>query len=104
MSFFGTLPWSQYITAETNVNRREFVLRGIAAGAVATFIGNASAGGHLPKVDPSTATAKALAYLHESTVPNQQCTNCQLFQGKTAWGACAIFPNQEVAAARWCKT
>lgn len=59
-----------------------------------------------PQVDPEGATAKALAYVHTSEIPDQLCNNCQLYTGKDdeAWGPCAIFPGQVVNAQGWCKS
>lgn len=65
----------------------------------------ATAGGHLPKLDPNDPTAQALSYTHQSTTAGQMCKNCQLFQGgDAAWGGCAIFPGKEVNAQGWCKS
>ena len=58
----------------------------------------------VPKVDPSDPQAKALAYVHQSPEPAQNCANCQLYQGSadSEWGPCVIFPGKEVAAKGWC--
>ncbi len=97
-------------TSKTIPSRRRF-LRTAGAGTVLVAMSglvasrSSSAGGHLPKVDPSEAQASALGYVHESTKEGQWCNNCQLWQGgDKAWGGCAIFPGKEVAAKGWCKS
>jgi hypothetical protein len=91
-------------------SRREF-LRKAGTGTVLVVMGGtmapqiASAGGHLPKVDPNEAQAKALEYTHESSKADQRCNNCQLWQGGDKdWGGCPIFPGKEVNAKGWCKS
>ncbi len=65
----------------------------------------AVASSHLPQLDPNDATAKALAYTHQSTTDGQICKNCQLLKGDdAAWGECAIFPGKLVNAQGWCKS
>ena len=89
----------------SKISRRSFILGTAVAGAAITISGRtALAGGHLPKVDPSSSTAKALAYTHTSTTDGQMCNNCQLFKGAKSWVECPIFPGKEVAAEGWCKS
>lgn len=92
----------------TQGSRRCFLgqATGAAALVVSGLLGRtAVAGGHLPKVDPGDAQAKAVGYVHESTTDGQKCNNCQLFTGgDAAWGGCGIFPGKEVNAQGWCKS
>ena len=89
------------------LNRRQF-LGSTAAMVILSpsflIAGRATAGGHLPKVDPNDAQAKVLSYVHESPKADNICANCQLYSGATdaAWGGCTIFPGKEVAAGGWC--
>ncbi len=91
-------------------SRREF-LRKAGAGTALVVMGGVAApqisraAGHLPRVDPSDPTAKALEYTHETPKAHQRCNNCQLWQGgDKAWGGCSIFPGKEVNAKGWCKS
>lgn len=89
------------------INRRQFLGSSVAVVAMTPSLflaGRSSAGGHLAKVDPNDAQAKALSYVHESPKPENLCSNCQLYSGKAgaAWGPCTIFPQKEVAAGGWC--
>src|SRR3546814_9603845 len=66
------------------------------------------------KVDESDPTAVAMGYKRDATqidkakqtryVPGEECSNCQLFQGKPgdAWGPCPIFSGKQVSAKGWC--
>jgi len=66
------------------------------------------------KVEESDAQAKALGYMHEATkvdkakqpkyAAGQNCSTCQLFQGKPAdaWGGCPLFAGKQVNAKGWC--
>ena len=58
----------------------------------------------LPRLDPNDAQAKGLGYVHESTMADRNCANCQLYTGDPAadWGPCQIFPGKQVASAGWC--
>jgi hypothetical protein len=57
---------------------------------------------HLSLDDP---TAKALAYVEQSSTEGQWCHNCQFWQGGDAeWGACPLFPGKAVARDGWCKS
>lgn len=89
-------------------SRRCFLAQAGGAAAIAAtgLLGRrAVAGGHLPKVDPADAQAKALGYVVESTTEGQTCSNCQLYKGgDKAWGECSIFPGKEVAGQGWCKS
>lgn len=57
-----------------------------------------------PMVDESSAQAKALQYVAESSVEGRYCNNCALYQGdeNSEAGACGIFPGKNVAAKGWC--
>lgn len=76
----------------------------VLVAASGLVVGRTAVAGDLPKLDPNDATAKALAYTHQSTTDGQTCKNCQLFKGDAAWGECAIFPGKEVNAQGWCKS
>ena len=63
----------------------------------------AAAGSHLPKLDPNDSQAKALNYVHNSTMEGQLCKDCQYFKGgDAAWGECQVFPGKLVNAQGWC--
>ncbi len=91
-------------------NRRVFMMT-LAAGtsALATSAALAQA-----KVDEKDAAAIGLGYVADSTKADtkkfpkhsndQNCANCQLFQGKPkeATGGCPLFAGKVVAATGWC--
>lgn len=92
-------------------NRRTFLLQ-LGLGS-SIFVADA-AFADAPKVDEKDAQAIALGYNHDSSkvdkakYPNhiaaQQCSNCQLFQGKAgnAAGPCVLFAGKVVDAKGWC--
>lgn len=95
-------------------NRRIF-LKNLSHIAAASAIGiSLNARAQAAKVDEKDPQAVALGYKHDSTkvdkvkypnhVPAQQCSNCQLFQGKAgeATGGCPLFAGKVVAATGWC--
>lgn len=65
-------------------------------------------------VDPKDAQAVALGYVTDATkadkgkfpryAAGQDCSNCQLYQGKAgdASGPCPLFAGKNVAAKGWC--
>jgi hypothetical protein len=67
-----------------------------------------------PMVDPKDAQAAALGYVPDATkvdkakfknfAAGQQCSTCQLFQGKAgaAAGGCPLFAGKNVASTGWC--
>ena len=69
-----------------------FVLTRRAIGAAAT------------PLDPADPMAKALAYAEASAKPDQKCSNCVQFQGKSgdSRSGCVIFAGKTVASAGWC--
>jgi len=95
------------------MNRRGFgrTFAGFAAAAIAVP-GTLVQAADLPHVDPESAQAKALGYVHDMSevdtakfanfVPGSNCVGCQLYQGGEEWGGCGIFPGQAVAANGWC--
>ena len=94
-----------------NSNRRDFIRIFPAAGA-GLLIGQAAFAQAM--VDEKDAQAAALGYVADATKVNktkypkytaeQQCGNCQLYQGKAgaAAGPCALFPGKQVAMKGWC--
>jgi len=68
-------------------------------------IGSMNALASLTELDPENAQAKALQYIHQSTVADRVCGNCRLYTGDASqeWGPCAIFPGKNVATIGWCK-
>ena len=59
----------------------------------------------MPKVAQDDPTAKALAYVHKTTVAGQRCNNCGLWQGgDVEWGGCPLFPGMSVSAKGWSKS
>ena len=94
-------------------SRRTFMLRAVSAGvAVATSSAYAQTAG--VKLDEADPQAVALGYKQDTTkvdgkkYPNhaasQDCSNCQLYQGKAKdpTGPCTLFAGKQVAAAGWC--
>jgi len=93
----------------TDKNRRKFVtMVGASAAAIPlTALVSAlpsHADGHLPMVDPESAQATALQYMEASDKPEQNCSNCTLYQGKAGGkaGPCPLFPGNEVTSTGWC--
>lgn len=88
----------------TNVTRRQFLkisgtsIIGMTAGGLAL---RAHAKEQLSLDDP---TAKALQYVHASTIADRNCANCRHIQGDAGaeWRPCALFPNNLVNAKGWC--
>lgn len=93
-----------------HTNRRVFMMT-LAAGTSALA---ASAAMAQAKVDEKDPQAVALGYVADTTKADtkkfpkhsndQNCANCQLFQGKPkeAFGPCPLFAGKVVAAAGWC--
>ena len=94
-----------------NSTRRNFIRIVPAAGA-GLLIGQAAFAQAM--VDEKDAQAVALGYVADASKVNktkypkftaeQNCGNCQLYQGKAgaAAGGCALFPGKQVAAKGWC--
>jgi hypothetical protein len=53
-------------------------------------------------LDPKSPQATGLKYVEKSTEAGKNCLNCQLYQGKDAWGGCPLFAGKKVAGAGWC--
>ena len=96
-----------------HTDRRVFLLRGVATcSALALLQTHALA--EAPKLEESDPQAIALGYKHDTATVDakkypahaatQQCTSCQLFQGKAtdASGGCPLFTGKQVAAKGWC--
>jgi hypothetical protein len=94
-------------------SRRQFIQ--IVPFAGATLLASRTAfAADPPMVDPKDAQAAALGYVADATkadkakfknyAAGQQCSNCQLFQGKAGAtaGGCPLFAGKSVAAAGWC--
>ncbi|MGR8920089.1 MAG: high-potential iron-sulfur protein [Gammaproteobacteria bacterium] len=84
---------------------RKLTVIGVGTASIATAA--RARAEDLPKVDESSAQAKALSYVHDvsklDAVSGQQCANCALYQGGEAeWGGCGIFPGRQVKASGWC--
>ncbi|MCZ8129930.1 MAG: high-potential iron-sulfur protein [Steroidobacteraceae bacterium] len=88
--------------------------------AVATAEAQAQAakpagGAALPRLDPNSPQAKALAYVHDGSQidrkahpnfkPDQKCNNCIHWTGKPTdpWAGCNLFPGRSVAGPGWCR-
>lgn len=96
-----------------SVPRRTFILQVVAAGS-ALATSQAMAQAAATKLEESNAQAIALGYKNDSTKVDQakfpkhaaaqNCSSCQLFQGKgkDTVGGCPIFPGKQVAATGWC--
>jgi hypothetical protein len=96
--------------ARSPTNRRKFLFACTAAAAAPLAARSAFAQSK-EKVDENSPQAKALNYRHDAKQvkdpkhkPDQFCSNCQLYQGKAsdAWGPCALFAGNLVAAKGWC--
>ena len=99
----------------SKIARRTFI-KGSAAVTAGAFLhtSGTAAAQDAEVVDPASATAQALKYVHDATTvdpadilqpqPNQNCANCLLIQGNEGdeWRPCPIFGNQLVASAGWC--
>ena len=87
-------------------SRRQFLaLAGATAIPVTLFLGAPVARAQAPKVTEDDPTAKAVAYVHQTTIAGQQCDNCGLWQGGDAeWGGCPLFAGKTVNAKGWCKS
>jgi len=89
------------------LNRRQFLGSGMAMVAFSPVLLlplRSATAAEFPRVDPNGPQAKALSYVHETPKADNVCSNCQLYNGsaEAAWGSCAIFPGQQVAAGGWC--
>lgn len=90
-----------------SISRRNFLRSSVAVATLSPALLLAtrpSAAADMPRIDPNDPQAKALSYVHTSPKADNNCANCQLYAGDTnaEWGACAIFPGKQVAAAGWC--
>ena len=91
-----------------SASRRHFMEQAMGATAVVAGAGllrvGTVAAGEMPKLDPNDTQAQQFKYVHESTTAEQECANCQLWQGGDAeWGGCSIFPDKAVSAKGWCQ-
>jgi hypothetical protein len=91
----------------SNITRRALVRGGVIAGALIPITGlfvNKVAIADPAALDPSDPTAKALGYVTKSAKPEQQCSNCAQFQGKSSdsQGGCTLFPGKTVTSGGWC--
>ena len=104
--------------AGTNASRRRFCLAlGAAAGAVAvvSLLPRRVDAADLPHVQESDSLAMSMGYkedsgkvdnkAHATHKPDQQCANCQFYQGDkgAAYGPCQIFTGKSVNAKGWCQ-
>jgi hypothetical protein len=91
----------------------------VAAVATADAQGQAqrpaASGAQLPRLDPASPQAKALAYVHDGAQvnrkanpnfrPEQKCNNCLHWTGRPTdpWAGCNLFPGRSVAGPGWCR-
>ena len=102
---------------DDNLTRRTFLQTLAAAVPAGAILLNSEAQAEdLVKIDPESAQAKALVYVHNaadvdtsnplaaSYQAGRNCANCVLIQGEEGaeWRPCGIFPGQLVANAGWC--
>ena len=102
---------------EAGQSRRDFLKKSLIGLAAVPFAGAlfhqklAAAAEGLPKLDPSSQTAKNFDYVADATTSKnakhkdgQFCDNCQLYTGdrKAAFGTCAVFPGHDVNTKGWC--
>ena len=91
-------------------SKRRAMIRTLGAGVIAIPASTLTGAGRVlaadpPKLDPENATAKALAYTHESTDPAKSCAGCQFYtQPDAEWGHCVIFPDFVVSAKGLCNS
>lgn len=98
-----------------NKQRRIFMLATATAGIGIGAMGSAAfAQTPSPMVSETDPQAAALGYVADATkvdkkkypkhVASENCSNCQLYQGKPkeASGPCPLYPNKQVAAKGWC--
>lgn len=97
----------------TRNDRRTFILEVCALSTVLTS-GQAFAQASGTKLDESDPQAAALGYKHDTNKVDakkypqhkaqQDCANCQLFQGKPtdASGGCPLFAGKQVTGGGWC--
>lgn len=88
--------------------RRRF-LAAVAAAGAAIALPAAADTSPLSESDP---TAQALGYKADGSqvdaakfpkhTAQQQCANCNFFQGNGASGPCQLFPGKSVSAKGWC--
>lgn len=90
--------------------RRVFLMRVAAAGSV---LAAGSSHGQ-SRVDEADENAVALGYKHDTRQVDakkypahkaeQQCNNCQFWQGAAsdAWAGCSMFGRKQIAANGWC--
>jgi anaerobic selenocysteine-containing dehydrogenase len=96
-----------------SITRRNFLKASLAAGAVLSAIGKATAA-DAAAVSESDPQAKSIGYVANASkadkakfpkyAAGQACSNCSLYQGKpgAASGPCPIFAGKQVMAAGWC--
>jgi hypothetical protein len=93
-----------------SLNRRVF-LSCVAAGGTAVIALPARAQAMVDEKDPTAAslgyaadTTKVDAKKYTKHTKDQQCTNCQLFVGKSdaAAGGCPLFQGKQVHGKGWC--
>ncbi len=104
MSTTGNAPHDFPSSAE----RRRFLALLAAGGAIFALPAMADVV-PLPETDP---TAQALGYKADGSqvdtikfpkhTPQQQCANCNFFQGTGGTGPCQLFPGKSVSAKGWC--
>ena len=96
-------------------SRRRFIQIVSLTGA-ALLVGAEARAADAPMVDEKDPTAASLGYVADTTKanqakypnhkPEQQCNNCQLYQGKigvaTGAGGCPLYAGKQVAAKGWC--
>jgi len=93
----------------TDKNRRNFMaVMGATTVAVplSALVGALpSHADDMPMVDVDSPEAKNWEYVATSTVADNQCNNCVLYQGEAdaAGGGCPLFPGKQVASEGWCK-
>jgi High potential iron-sulfur protein len=93
-------------------SRRIFLISSLGAASALALSRQALA--DAPHVAESDPTAQALGYKEDATKVDkakyakyqvgQVCSNCQLFQGKSAdaFGPCALFSGKQVSPKGWC--
>lgn len=99
---------------EMKTNRRVFMMQ-IVLGSSALAVASVGARAAVTKLDANDGYAKSMGFVKNAKDVDakkwrkykvgQQCTQCQLWDGKEkdAYAACSFFGDQHTPAAGWCK-
>lgn len=89
----------------STIPRRKFIqLSAAAAAGCLVQAGRQAHAEDMPNLSEDDDLAKSLKYVHNSTVPEQNCANCMFIQGEDGaeWRPCSVVPGKLVNANGWC--